>query len=757
MSYRIKHLSAGILFCLLSLFNDKLIAQNFYTYTGPTGSTWAFVNTTADWNALFTVGAGHTHDVYTIPSNATVIIGGTANQTNTVSLNGVRKDIAVAGRLGFRTNGQNRIFLHPTAQVSISGSGVVGFFEAYSAAPANNYANWYGNQNELFLFGTNPATEPSIIGPFAINAPATLTIADAAVGGAAAPITRIWTGGPGINGSEWNVAANWIGPAGLPGVPVATDNVVVPAAPVNGVFPELSGLNVTVRDMILESGALFGIDGSSSLRVNGDLINIGQITVFSGGALVQASGSNLITQEGNNFGRFRIERDLFGQTSPWYIGSPISNLSKSGYSGCGNAQFNPGSTCAPVEVGSVNPCVMSMNQANTTTNINCSHSLWSYESAGSFVNGKGYNLYRAPGVLAFEGRNVNNGDISYGPLGYSNKGMVNLPAPFNGYGTLIGQTTRGWHMVSNPYPSPIELTAAQRTAMGFEAQVQFWDSDIKDWVTQVGTVTVAVGQSFQVRVAGGVGSSATWSVNNSHRRTATGVTFYKTDEEDGYINMTLSNGNESNTAHVYFVDGATDGFDAAFDANRLFGVGSRPYIYTVEPNGERLSYNAMAPLNAGESKSVPLATYVGKNGTYTITFDGLSVANTLVMLEDLTTGNMHQVSEGYVHIFTAKTTDNPNRFVLHFNALSASGIKNVDLSTVKVFPNPTNGRFTILLDENHEMNMVSVYDFSGRVVFSEKINQAETQKALDLSGFANGLYTVQIVGKQTISQKVVKH
>jgi len=757
MNYNFKHFSAGILFCFLSLSYGNLIAGNVYNYTGPTGATWAFVNNVTQWNALFTAGAVQANDEYVIPSNATVIIGLTANQTNTVSLNSVRRDVTVAGRLGFRTNGVNSIALHPTAQVNISGGGVVGFFETYAPAPGSGYGNWYGSNNEKFLFGSNSATDPYITGPFAILGPTVIDISDAAVGGAAAPITRIWQGGVGITGSDWNVAANWIGPGGAPGIPAATDNVVIPTNPVNAVFPELGNQVETIHDMYLEQGALLGIDNTSSLTVNGNLINIGQITIFSGGALVQGVGSNLITQEGSNFGSFRVERDLSGQTSPWYVGSPISNLSKSGFSGCGNTQFNPGTTCAPVQVGSTSPCVMAMNQDNNTTGINCSHSLWSSESSGSFASGKGYNIYATPGILAFEGRNVNNGTVNFGPLGYSNKGDIGLPAPFNGYGGLIGQTTRGWHMVSNPFPSPIELTAGQRTAMGFEAQVQFWDSDITGWVTEVGTINVAVGQAFQVRVAGGVGSSATWSVNNSHRIATTGVTFYKTDGADEFINMTLSNGTHSNTAHVYFVDGATNGFDALYDANRLFGVGSRPYIYTVEPNGERLSYNAMAPLNAGESKTVPLSTYIGKNGTYTITFDGVDAANTLVVLQDLTTGIMYQVTEGYVHTFTANTTDNPNRFMLHFNMQSALGIKNVDLSTIKVFPNPTNGRFTVLLNENHEMNKIAIFDFSGRVVFAEDISQNETQKTLDLSGFANGLYTVQVVGKQTVSHKLVKH
>lgn len=744
-----KHFLNVTLAALILLSSNVVFAGNVYNYTGPTGSTWAFVDNVAQWNALFTAGAVQATDEFVIPSNATIVIGST-NSSHNVDLNASVQNITLNGRLGFRVIGSQQIRLHPSAQVVVTATGKIGFYEVYAAAPGNGVGNWYGNTSEQIVFGTTPVTDPFIQGPWFVIGPETINISDAAVGGAAAPVSRIWTGGPGLNGSDWSVAANWLPlPGGGSSVPAATDNVIIPGSAVQ--FPEIQSGGVTVHDLVLESGAFMSIGFSSSLTVTGNIYNIGEINVQSGGALVQTPGATLVTTDGVSTGDFVIERDLSGQVSPWYMGSPINNLGKTAFSACGNGQYDPGAGCADPQLGSTSLCVMTVNEDNTTTAINCSHSLWNYESIGNFVNGKGYSFYRPAALTSFVGM-VNNGPVTNGPLGYSTKGVVNLPTSFG------GTTTRGWHMVSNPYPSPITLSSAQRLAMGFDAQTQFWDSDIANWVTPApgATITVAVGQAFQIRVTNDGTPVANFAVDNSFRVATAGVPFFKTEDNSGYLNITLNDGANSNTASLYFVDGATDAFDAAYDANRLFGMANRPYIYTIEQNGEFLAYNALPLLTQGVSKSVPLSLHAGVNGNYTITFEGIDVANAIVLLEDLSNGNMYPVAEGYVHSFSAQTSDSPNRFVLHFSANAVSGIKGVSNNNVSLFPNPTTGRATIMLNENHGFNKVAVLDYSGRVVYSERIAASDVSKTFEISGLSSGIYTVRLTGTTTATQKLIK-
>ena len=729
-----KYLYKIFLMILFFTAGNSLYAGNLYNYTG---GTWEFVDNVAQWNALFSVGAVQANDEYVIPVTATIVIGSTGASHN-VDLNAVRKDITVNGRLGFRSAGTQQIRLHPTAVITVNAGGAVGFEQL--SLP--NIGNWFGNLSEHIVFGPN-LSSPYMNGPFYILGPESLDISDAAPSpGAPSPVSRIWTGSI---STDWSTPGNWaVVPSGVTGVsptPSASDFVTIPST-LNS--PEVQSGAVVIHDLRVEPTSNLTV--STALTVTGNISNGGDIVVTNGAALVQTVGSTL-----QNTGNFLIDRDLSGETSPWYMGSPINTLSKSGFSSCGNAQFVPGTTCANPQLGGASLCVMSINEDNTTTGINCSHSLWNYESGGSFSNGKGYSFYRPSTLLTFTGT-VNNGSVSYGSLGYSNKGAVLLPPAFG------GSSTRGWHMVSNPYPSPISLSAAQRTAMGFEAQTQFWDSDLGTWVSPApgSTITVAVAQAFQVRVAGGVGNTATFAVDNSNRVATVNATFYKTEENTDYLNITLNDGVNSNTASLNFVDGATDAFDAAYDANRLFGLVDRPYIYTIEQNGEFLAYNALPLLTQGETKSVPLSLHVGINGNCTITFNGINVANATVMLKDLTTGNMYSVTEGYVHTFAAQTTDNPNRFVLHFNASAVSSIANVLENRVTMFPNPTAGRATIMMEANHGFSELQVLDINGKLVVSDRIAANENNKSFDIRNLASGVYTVKLNGNNTITKKMIK-
>jgi hypothetical protein len=723
MMKRITNHLSKLAFSALILLSSNATLLAATSYTSPASGSGIVQNET-HWDALpwTTSVIGGTMDQYTILPGYTLIVGSSPGNIDLQPKGDI--NILVQGRLGFQ-QGNGVIELTNGSSVLVDPGGVIGFPQSTTCC--------HGNAGDKITFAGTPVKKYK--GPWYVTGPDGFTYTTE-------PNTSArWTG---VVSSVWNNPNNWIPTS----VPTSANNVLIPYPADYTNAPEVSNTGNQAKALTVMSASTLTINGTGTLTLNDSLHNFGNLTVKSGGAFVQTTTSK--SCDYCPTGVFNIERDLSGETSPWYMGSPINTLSKSGFSSCGNAQFVP-VTCDNPQVGGTALCVMSVNQDNTTTGINCSHSLWNTESSGNFVNGKGYSFYRSPSITNFSGQEVNNDLVTYGPLGYSNKGVVILPPAFG------GTTTRGWHMISNPYPSPISLTAAQRTAMGFETQMQFWDSDL-GWITPAptGTVTVAVAQAFQVRVAGGVGATAIFTVDNSQRVATVGATFYKTDETSNYVNVTIGDGSYTNKTSIYFVDGATDAFDAAYDANRLFGLVERPYVYTIEQNGEFLSYNALASLVAGNSKSVPLSVHIGVNGTHTLTFDGIDAANATVVLEDLTSGNMYPVTEGYVHTFSAHTTDNANRFALHFNANAVSSITNILDNRVTMFPNPTAGRATIMMEANHGFNELQVLDINGKLVVSDHIAANENNKSFDISNLASGVYTVKLNGNNTITKKMIK-
>jgi M6 family metalloprotease-like protein len=84
---------------------------------------------------------------------------------------------------------------------------------------------------------------------------------------------------------------------------------------------------------------------------------------------------------------------------------------------------------------------------------------------------------------------------------------------------------------------------------------------------------------------------------------------------------------------------------------------------------------------------------------------------------------------------------------------SAAG--NESILDFKIFPNPSNGLFTLKTDETfNEMN-VEVYDITGKKVDMKKFNNS-VENTLDLQGYPKGIYflKIQIDGK-AISKKVI--
>jgi hypothetical protein len=73
---------------------------------------------------------------------------------------------------------------------------------------------------------------------------------------------------------------------------------------------------------------------------------------------------------------------------------------------------------------------------------------------------------------------------------------------------------------------------------------------------------------------------------------------------------------------------------------------------------------------------------------------------------------------------------------------------------IDIYPNPSNGIFTVKLDY-HQLNnsSIEVYNFSGRMVFSDIIESGELE--VDLRGMVNGMYLLSIKNDElSLTRKV---
>jgi hypothetical protein len=138
------------------------------------------------------------------------------------------------------------------------------------------------------------------------------------------------------------------------------------------------------------------------------------------------------------------------------------------------------------------------------------------------------------------------------------------------------------------------------------------------------------------------------------------------------------------------------------------------------------------------NKYVPVNFKAGEAGTYTLkcNYDPSTLGT--IFLEDRQTGAIFDFSNGESYTYLASVTDSPERFVLHFGAVTQVG--------TDVHPNVwiSAGVLHVYLENMIGDYTVRVSDLQGRLVMTKKMSGSE-QSSVSL--FGRGVYLLNVEGK----------
>ncbi len=79
-----------------------------------------------------------------------------------------------------------------------------------------------------------------------------------------------------------------------------------------------------------------------------------------------------------------------------------------------------------------------------------------------------------------------------------------------------------------------------------------------------------------------------------------------------------------------------------------------------------------------------------------------------------------------------------------------TGIAELKESNVAIYPNPTNGLFTIQL-ESKEKQLIQLYDIAGNIVLTQSLENGNN--TIDASYLAAGIYNISIKGNTSLTNK----
>jgi len=252
-------------------------------------------------------------------------------------------------------------------------------------------------------------------------------------------------------------------------------------------------------------------------------------------------------------------------------------------------------------------------------------------------------------------------------------GDLDIPLTFTDDPNQSDETVDGWNLVSNPYPSPVNLESVISRVDGVEAYWIYDNSGDGAYITRndqgVGDApsTLDVGQSFWVKV----NTNQTLTFSESDKILASTSFIREVDSGfEGAIGLEIANEDAQwCRTFVQFKEGATAAFDPSEDTQNYNTTSTQDLrVWTTADSGEKLSIQSVGSLS--ETSSMPLKVTTGAGGL--VRFTGFNQeeapTNVCTVIEDTETGERAQLGLDTLVVDLPAQTQFTDRFVLHFNA-----------------------------------------------------------------------------------------
>ena len=402
-----------------------------------------------------------------------------------------------------------------------------------------------------------------------------------------------------------------------------------------------------------------------------------------------------------------------------------------------------------------------------------------------------------PTVFSYDQSQVNLGGTAAFDKGWQSPASNAAPlTPMQGYTTQVsgGQTVTfsgmpnnagqsmsglsnsgglqsGWHLLGNPYPSPIDWSTM---TTGFSPTDNLLDMSGAVYVFQTtghyagtyrsyqngfgGNSVIASGQGFFVRNVG-LGTPGVVRLFNNNRVTtwtATNSTLYRGNDPRTHLVLALASPNApADEATVYFENGATAVLDARFDASKLRNPGAASIFSLAGP--EELDINGL-PLLTNAQVVVPLGYAVAAPGPCTFNVAALAnlPATTGVWLRDAQTGTLTDLRRqpAYAFVAAAGNLSNSSRFALVFGPAGVlAAASQFNAAQVALFPNPARREVTLQLPALPTAKAVKVQLFNalGQSVLVRELPLTATglTARFDLSAVPVGVYSLRLTAAGT--------
>ena len=610
-----------------------------------------------------------------------------------------------------------------------------------------------------------------------------------------------WIGGTLGALTDWNTAANWS--CGI--LPDLTTNVLIPNVTYKPVLS--TGNTGAANNIIISNGSSLTVTGNT-LQIAGTITNSGTFTATAGtiemkGSVAQTIGA--ATFAGNTILNLTVTNaagvTLGGALNvTGIVKATTGNLASAGYLTLVSTAVQT-ALIDGAGTGTVSGNVTMQRYLASAFGYKYFSSPFSASTVNEFAN----DLNLSATFPTFYKYDEDNHRDSLGVAAYSTGWVsytttTNPLVPLNGYAANFGAAspaktadmtgvvnngslsislfnhnrkyTKGFNLVGNPYPSPIDWNAAGWTKTNIDNGVYFFNAGNTDqytgtyssYVNGVSTGiadnTIAAMQGFFVHVSAGTYPvSATLGVTNAVRTNNLNPLFKRALIDNRTILRFGANFDTKNAitdaAVIYFDNQANTGFDPALDALKMSNTDVLvPNIYTLTADPKQLSINGM-PLPTDSITKIPLGITTFTDGWVNFSAKDISQLppSLYIYLVDSEKGITQDLKQTPDYRFYLKAGVVDQRFKLVF---SLSDLTKPAVVTAKMFTISSSLSLVLVkLDlPFNTRGSLMVTNMSGQVILRREVFEQETVEVNP--GTSSGVFIITVIsGNRTASEKIL--
>ncbi len=447
--------------------------------------------------------------------------------------------------------------------------------------------------------------------------------------------------------------------------------------------------------------------------------------------LIEA-GATLVSNESPIKGLVTYQKDL--NASQWYfVASPV----------VGEIYNDDWITANSIASGTGNNRGISTYD-NSIKDQTTDH--WRYLQAGSsatFNKAQGYSIIR-----------TSNGTVSFTGTGiyYENQTFI-LSRPDSNNND---SGSNNFNLVSNPFLGYLNLgqfldiNGENNSSVIEGATAYFWDGS--QYITKLSGLDadyeIAPGQAFFVEAATD-GAELTFNTDHiSHSNNTSQKTMNNTPE----ITLNISDGNNNRNAKIYYINGASKGFDTGYDGKLFDGDKTSFSLFydLVESDGYKYQIQSL-PNEEYEKTVIPVGVNASANKEITFTAEATNLPSGLmVYLEDRENNTFTRLDETNTNytVYLNNSSNGIGRFYLHTRS-SALNTDNITLEGINIYATDKN---TLTISGiNSSDASIKIYNVLGKKVVETSFT-SNGRTNINLPNLTTGIYIIQITtekGKAT--------